>query len=38
MIPEELVVPAAELNQSFGLDTWVYRGLDWYVPDPAAPT
>jgi len=35
MIPEELVAPAAELNQSFGLDTWVYRGADWYVPDPA---
>jgi len=24
----------AELNGSFGLDTWVYRGADWYVPDP----
>ena len=35
MIPEELVVPVAELNRSFGLDTWVYRGVDWYVPDPA---
>jgi len=28
------VVPVAELNKSFGLDTWVYRGADWYVPDP----
>jgi hypothetical protein len=34
VIPEGLVVPVAELNASFGLDTWVYRGADWYVPDP----
>jgi Cof subfamily protein (haloacid dehalogenase superfamily) len=34
VVPEELVVPVAELNASFGLDTWVYRGADWYVPDP----
>ena len=34
VIPEELVVPVAKLNGSFGLDTWVYRGADWYVPDP----
>jgi hypothetical protein len=33
-IPEDLVRPVAELNKSFGLDTWVYRGADWYVPDP----
>jgi Cof subfamily protein (haloacid dehalogenase superfamily) len=35
VLPEELVVPVADLNKSFGLDTWVYRGADWYVPDPA---
>ena len=34
VVPEELVVPVAALNGSFGLDTWVYRGADWYVPDP----
>jgi Cof subfamily protein (haloacid dehalogenase superfamily) len=34
VIPEELVAPVAALNASFGLDTWVYRGADWYVPDP----
>jgi Cof subfamily protein (haloacid dehalogenase superfamily) len=34
VIPEDLVAPVAELNKSFGLDTWVYRGADWYVPDP----
>jgi Cof subfamily protein (haloacid dehalogenase superfamily) len=33
VIPEDLVKPVAELNKSFGLDTWVYRGADWYVPD-----
>jgi Cof subfamily protein (haloacid dehalogenase superfamily) len=34
VIPEELVVPVADLNTSFGLDTWVYRGADWYIPNP----
>jgi Cof subfamily protein (haloacid dehalogenase superfamily) len=34
VLPEELVKPVAELFGSFGLDTWVYRGADWYVPDP----
>ena len=23
--------------QSFGLDVWLYRGADWYVPDPKGP-
>jgi len=32
-VPEELVVPVADLFGSFRLDTWVYRGRDWYVPD-----
>jgi Cof subfamily protein (haloacid dehalogenase superfamily) len=35
VVPEDLVRPVAALNGSFGLDTWVYRGADWYVPDPA---
>jgi hypothetical protein len=34
VIPADLVKPVAELNTSFGLDTWVYRGADWFVPDP----
>ena len=34
VLPEELVVPVADLIGSFHLDTWVYRGPDWYVPDP----
>jgi len=32
-IPDELVKPVIELNTSFGLDTWVYRGADWYILD-----
>jgi Cof subfamily protein (haloacid dehalogenase superfamily) len=34
VLPEELVRPLAGLIGSFGLDVWVYRGSDWYVPDP----
>jgi Cof subfamily protein (haloacid dehalogenase superfamily) len=34
VIPERLVRPVADLIGSFGLDVWVYRGADWYVPDP----
>jgi Cof subfamily protein (haloacid dehalogenase superfamily) len=33
-LPEPLVRPVASLIGSFGLDVWVYRGADWYVPDP----
>ena len=34
VLPEELVRPVVDLIRSFGLDVWVYRGPDWYVPDP----
>ncbi len=34
VIPEEIVVPMAELMGSFQLDVWIYRGSAWYVPDP----
>lgn len=34
VLPEELVASVADLIGSFRLDTWVYRGADWYVPDP----
>jgi hypothetical protein len=37
VIPRELVAPALELIESFGLVTWIYRGADWYVQDPAGP-
>jgi Cof subfamily protein (haloacid dehalogenase superfamily) len=33
-LPETLVRPVADLMGSFGLDVWLYRGTDWYVPDP----
>jgi Cof subfamily protein (haloacid dehalogenase superfamily) len=37
VIPEHLVVPIADLMGSFGLTVWIYRGADWYVPDPEGP-
>jgi Cof subfamily protein (haloacid dehalogenase superfamily) len=37
VIPEHLVVPIADLMGSFGLTVWIYRGADWYVPDPKGP-
>jgi Cof subfamily protein (haloacid dehalogenase superfamily) len=37
VIPEELVKPVAELMGSFDLAVWIYRGADWYVPDPKGP-
>ena len=37
VIPEDLVVPVADLMKSFDLDVWLYRGADWYVSDPKAP-
>src|SRR5450756_2374656 len=33
VLPGGLVRPVADLIGSFGLDLWVYRGSDWYVPD-----
>jgi hydroxymethylpyrimidine pyrophosphatase-like HAD family hydrolase len=37
VIPRDLLVPIADLLGSYGLDVWVYRGADWYVPDPEGP-
>src|SRR5580704_7609549 len=37
VIPQNLVVPVADLMQSFDLAVWLYRGADWYVPDPKGP-
>ena len=37
VIPEDLVVPIADLMRSFDLAVWIYRGADWYVPDPKGP-
>ena len=36
-LPDDLVVPIADLMGSFHLDVWVYTGSDWYVPDPKGP-
>ncbi len=36
-LPEDLVVPVADLMSSFHLDVWLYRGTEWYVPDPKGP-
>lgn len=32
-LPADLVPGITDLIGSFGLDVWVYRGADWYVPD-----
>ncbi len=37
LVPEDLVVPVADHMKSFKLDVWLYRGADWYVPDPKGP-
>ena len=37
VLPEDLVVPIADLMTSFDLSVWVYRGADWYVPDLKGP-
>jgi Cof subfamily protein (haloacid dehalogenase superfamily) len=36
-LPENLVQPVVDHMKSFDLDVWLYRGADWYVPDPKAP-
>ena len=37
VVPEHLVSPIAALMASFDLSVWLYRGADWYVPDPKGP-
>jgi Cof subfamily protein (haloacid dehalogenase superfamily) len=36
-LPAELVVPIHRLLRSSRLDSWSYRGADWYVTDPKGP-
>jgi len=36
-LPEDIVKPISDHMQSFDLDVWLYRGADWYVPDPKGP-
>ncbi len=37
LVPETLVKPILTLLESHGLDTWIYRGAEWYVRDPKGP-
>ena len=37
VVPPSLVRPIAGLLRSHELDVWIYRGADWYVPDPDGP-
>ena len=37
VLPEDLVVPVADMMSSFKLDVWLYTGADWYVPKPDGP-
>jgi Cof subfamily protein (haloacid dehalogenase superfamily) len=36
-LPPELVSRITEVIGSSGLDVWIYRGADWYVPDAGGP-
>jgi Cof subfamily protein (haloacid dehalogenase superfamily) len=37
VLPEDLVVPVADMMTSFRLDVWLYTGADWYVPKADGP-
>jgi len=37
VLPEDLVVPVADMMSSFKLDVWLYSGADWYVPKADGP-
>ena len=37
VLPEDLVVPVADMMGSFSLDVWLYSGADWYVPKADGP-
>jgi Cof subfamily protein (haloacid dehalogenase superfamily) len=37
VLPENLVVPVADMMSSFKLDVWLYTGADWYVPKADGP-
>jgi len=37
VLPAQLVPEIIATLDSFGLDTWLYRGADWLLRDPAAP-
>jgi Cof subfamily protein (haloacid dehalogenase superfamily) len=37
VLPQQLVVPVADLMSGYDLSVWIYRGADWYVPDLKGP-
>jgi len=37
VLPDDLVVPVADMMSSFKLDVWLYSGADWYVPKADGP-
>ena len=37
VLPEDLVVPVADMMSSFDLDVWLYSGAEWYVPKADGP-
>jgi Cof subfamily protein (haloacid dehalogenase superfamily) len=36
-LPDNLVLPVADMMTSFKLDVWLYSGADWYVPTADGP-
>ncbi len=36
-LPDDLVLPVADMMTSFKLDVWLYSGADWYVPQADGP-
>jgi Cof subfamily protein (haloacid dehalogenase superfamily) len=37
VLPEDLVVPVADMMSSFRLDVWLYSGAEWFVPKADGP-
>ena len=37
LVPQPVVKPILRLLESYGLVTWIYRGAEWCVRDPAGP-
>lgn len=37
VLQDDVISPAMEIMRAHRLDTWIYRGTDWFVRDPHAP-
>src|SRR3954449_10923917 len=37
VLEADIVEPAMEIMRAHSLDTWIYRGTDWFVPDRHGP-